>query len=222
MTRGGGRGTWAHTIDTGGIPIIELPASTPADEARLAMAVVAELLDRGVHVRDIVVAARDLTLYEQSLGRAAVRRGITTTVWTQLPVADTDPYGLCRGLCRVCAGNAVSIEALLRPLQAGWVPPPSSMASVSSELSSPVSSSASSSSSHSGEWPIQSETLHRVGHAAPAATMPVTEWRSWLVASSTGDERLQTYCRWVIGQSPAPSATEAATRLSQVLARYNE
>ena len=58
---------WNSTIENSGTPIVELPASTPRNEARIAMAVVAELRDRGVPTRDILVTIREVEQYENSL-----------------------------------------------------------------------------------------------------------------------------------------------------------
>jgi len=201
MPESGDRQRWTDTIDAGDTPVVVLPAATPTAEARLAMAIVAELRARGVHRRDVVVTTRDIDRYEPALVRAALRHGIATSVWTQLPLADTDPYVLCRALCRVCAGGAVPVDELLRPLEAGWVPP---------------------SASRAGDWPVAPGVLRRVTHEAPATALTAAEWRDWAAEVATVDQRLETYGAWVATQPTSPSPAAAAAVLSEVLDRYNE
>lgn len=187
------------TIKDSDTPIVELPTSTLANEARIAMAVVAELRERGVPIRDIVVTARDLNQYESALVRAAQRYGITPTVWTQLPLADTEPYLLCHSLCVLLDADDVAADTLLRPLEAGWISP-----------------------SPSTEWPIEPATLRRVANHAPERSIPVAEWCDWVANAAVADEQFETYLEWVSLQPTSPSPTEGCEVLSAVLDRYNE
>jgi ATP-dependent helicase/nuclease subunit B len=165
----------------------------------MAMAVVAELRERGVPIRDIIVTARDIEHYESVLVRAAIRYGITPTVWTQLPLADTDPYVLCRDLCLLLSADEVTIEAVLRPLEAGWVP-----------------------TSPSTAWPIDSATLRRVAHHAPEQSMSVQEWCEWFTTSTGADKQFGTYLDWVVEQPTSPAATAGCQILVDVLDRYDD
>jgi len=192
-------GGWNSTIENSGTPIVELPASTPRNEARIAMAVVAELRDRGVPTRDILVTIREVEQYENSLVRAAIQRGITPTVWTQLPLADTEPYALCTESCVLLDADEVAVESVLRPVEAGWVP-----------------------ASPSDEWPIEPAALRQVTHLAPDSPLPIEEWREWFAAETVADERFTTYLNWVTSQPASPSATEGYQILSSLLERYNQ
>lgn len=187
------------TIGDSDTPIVEFPTSTPANEARIAMAVVAVLRERGVPIRDIIVTARDVEQYESVLVRAAIRYGITPTVWTQLPLTDTDPYVLCRDLCLLLDADDVPIEAVLRPLEAGWIP-----------------------TSPSTEWPINPATLRQVAHHAPEQSMSVEEWCEWFTTSTVADERFEIYLDWVVEQPTSPAPTEGCQILVDVLDRYND
>lgn len=187
------------TIEDADTPIVELPTSTPANEARVAMAVVAECRERDVPIRDIIVTAQDVDQYEDALERAAMRYGITPTVWRQLPLAETESYVLCRSLCKLLDTDEAPVEVVLRPLEARWVP-----------------------SSPSNEWPITPATLRRVTHSAPDTSMSVEEWCDWVTASDVANGQFEMYLEWVAGQPPSPSPREGSQTLGDVLDRYNE
>lgn len=99
-----------------------LPAETLPQEARVVMATVDELRARGVPIRDILVVAGDIKRYERALVRAAIRYDHTPTVWTHLPLVETQPYALCVALCSVLGGAAMSVDTLCQPLTHGWCP----------------------------------------------------------------------------------------------------
>lgn len=113
----------ASGSSTPAAPVTEFVADNPADEARLAMAIVAGLVADGVSTSDILVVARDADSDERSLRRAANRYGYPLAVWAQLPVTETLPYGLFAAATDLLSAAEVDLDTLLRPLDLGWVPP---------------------------------------------------------------------------------------------------
>ena len=105
-----------------GVPVSEIAATTRHEEARAAMAVVAELREGGVPVRDIVVVARDLDTYEEPLTRAAIRYGVTPVFWTQIRLTQTRPFRLLMAICELFATPEPDRDDLFTPLELGWTP----------------------------------------------------------------------------------------------------
>jgi ATP-dependent helicase/nuclease subunit B len=180
-------------------PGVALAATTPTREARVAMAVVDALRDRGVAIRDIIVVAHSIDQYEDSLVRAAIRYGIPVTVWTQLPLIETEPYALCAALCPVFGAAEVTLQELCAPLRHGWVP-----------------------SSPSDAWPIDSAVLQAVCRQGPDEVRSVEEWGTWLAAASVGDGRVAAFASWVAAQPAPPTPADVGDVLGRVLQRYRE
>ncbi|WP_197092951.1 PD-(D/E)XK nuclease family protein [Haloferax gibbonsii] len=105
------------------VPVAELTASTRREEARIAMALVAGLLDEGISPSDIIVAARDADKYEQPLSHAADIYGHELSVWTQLPLTQTLPYKLLISTVRLLDAERVDAQTLCEPLLFGWASP---------------------------------------------------------------------------------------------------
>lgn len=122
----------------------ELVTTTRSKEARLALALIDQLLSSGVSQSDILVVARDVTAYEHELQRAAHHYGQSLSIWTQLRVTETVPYALIDSLCTLLARKDDPIPAatLLQPLAFEWVSPdgpdhyvtPRTLAALESEL----------------------------------------------------------------------------------------
>lgn len=106
----------------------ELVTTTRSKEARLALAIVEQLLSTGVSPSDILLVTRDVTAYEHDLQRAAHHYGQSVSIWTQLRVTETIPYALVESLCSLLARKDDHIPAatLLQPLAFEWVSPDTS------------------------------------------------------------------------------------------------
>jgi len=180
-------------------PVIELPGGTPAQEARSAMAIAAELLDREIPVRDIIIVVRNLEEYEDRLTRAAIRYEIPPTVWTQLKLDETEPFRLCRTLCTLFDAESVPLWMLLRPLANGWLPPNPTV-----------------------DWPFDVATLQDICHRAPDDTRSTADWQEWLLCASIDDERLAEYLSWVRNQPSEPASGDIDGTFGQLLDRYGE
>lgn len=185
-------------LDPPDVPIVELPAATPATEARLVMAVVTELRRRDVPVRDIVVVAQDVERYEDLLVRAAHRQGIVPTVWKQLPLTETDPYRLCKALCEIF-GKPTDIGTLVKPLEYGWTP-----------------------SNAKGDWPYNPRSLRTVANQDTEQERTANAWRKCATDATWGDPRLETFCQWVTDQPEHPSPADIEQILGDVIQNYRE
>jgi ATP-dependent helicase/nuclease subunit B len=181
------------------LPMAELPAATPAAEARLALVVVAELLARDVPIRDIAVVARDVDRYEAHLRSAARQCGLALTIWTQLPLTTTDPYRLCHSLCQLLGASTVDVETLVAPLDHGWVPPTPSEA-----------------------WPYDPGALRRLVCEAPSEERDLEWWHQQANTAPWGNDRLDRYLRWLRTRPATPSPQESVETLGQMLERYRE
>lgn len=105
------------------VPVAELTASTRREETRIAMALVAGLLDEGTSPSDIIVVARDADTYERPLSHAADIYGHELSVWTQLPLTQTLPYKLLISTVRLLDAESVDAQTLCEPLLFGWTSP---------------------------------------------------------------------------------------------------
>jgi hypothetical protein len=169
------------------------------------MAVVDTLRTHGVALRDILVVTAHLDTYERGLVRAAVRSGVTPTVWRHLPVTEMEPYTLLTAVCRLLDADAVSAETLCQPLQNGWCPP------------EPADS-----------WPLPAADLRRVQRAAPDGTHSLDTWRATLPGvvddAARLDEkfasRLERYLSALATQPASPTAQTARDTLAALLDRY--
>jgi len=181
------------------VPIIEVPVLTPAMEARLALSMVAELRERGVPIRDILVVCRDLDGYEDLLVRAAIRHDIVPTIWTQLRLVETLPYRMCETLCKIFAADLVAFETVVMPLAFGWVPP-----------------------EPSDEWPLDMSTVREMCHQAPTDAVSIEDWQTRVSEQSWGNDQLLSYLEWVVACPERPSPEELTNILGGVLQRYRE
>lgn len=186
--------TVASTPD---IPVISLAATTRARESRLVMALVDTLRARGAGPRDILVVVPDFEEYEDVLCRAAIRYGLTPTIWRHLPVVDTEPFSLLVAFCRVLDTDTVSIETLCRPLQHGWSPPDA----------------------EPDTWPLAAASLHRLQEVAPGGDYSVASWQD---RSETldADHNLDAYLDALAAQPATPTPKTAELILRDVLERY--
>jgi ATP-dependent helicase/nuclease subunit B len=201
----------AAPIDAPDVPAVEIASPTRRDEARSAMAVAAALRDRGVPVRDLAVAVRDLDSYEEPLFRAALQYEIAPVFWTQLRVTRTRPYALVESVCEALAGDAADREALLRPLELRWSP------AGSDGRSNPTT--ADDSSSRLTDWPIESEAVHRAREALPDGPRSVPEWIEAIDAADGVDDRFRRFAEWLDG-APEPDPESVAALLGEAIEGY--
>jgi ATP-dependent helicase/nuclease subunit B len=181
-------------------PAVTLPARTPAQETRAAMAVVDELHNtRDVPIRDILVVVRNLDAAEQSLVRAAIRHDLTPTIWTHLPLADTSVYALCRQLCDVLAAQSLGFDRLCAPLKHGWCPPASTR-----------------------RWPMRAPAIRSEIRQAPRGPSSLVKWRRRLLAVDDVDPRLGEYLSWLTDQPRTPSPSAAVDTVAGVLDCYRD
>ncbi|PAU79766.1 hypothetical protein CK500_16160 [Halorubrum salipaludis] len=190
------------TIDAPDVPVIEVASPTRRDEARSAMAAAAGLRDRGVPVRDVAVAVRDLDSYEEPLFRAAIQHEIAPVFWTQLRVTRTRPYALVESVCEALAGDAVDRETLLRPLELRWSPAAASAADPGSAA-----------------WPIEPAAVHRAREALPEGARPVSEWTEAIDSSAGVDDRFRRFVGW-LDAAPEPEPASVASVLGEAIEGY--
>ncbi|SFC58173.1 ATP-dependent helicase/nuclease subunit B [Halobiforma haloterrestris] len=161
------------------------------------MAIVAELRDRDVPIRDIAVVARDLDSYEQSLFRAAIQYGIAPVFWRQLYVTRTRPYALVESVCEALDADELDRRTLLRPLEHRWAP----------------------SNAPSDDWPVDPATLYRVKHALPQGARPTEEWIEVLETIDDADARFTTFVEW-LADVPEPNPETVTSVLGDVVEAY--
>ena len=187
----------SRPFDPPTIPTVELVSPTRREEARSAMAIVVELRDRDIPIRDIAVVARDLDSYEQPLYRAAVQYGITPVFWTQLYVTRTRPYALVESICEALDADEPDRRTLLRPLEHRWTP-----------FNEPAD-----------DWPIDPEILYRVKHALPQDARSIDEWIEILETIDDADSRFTTFVKW-LDNVPEPNPETVTSVLSDVVEAY--
>lgn len=186
-------------VETPDVPTVEIASPTRREEARCAMAVVAELRDRDVPIRDIAVVVRDLDPYEEPLFRAAIQYGITPVFWTQLRVTRTRPYALVAAVCETLGEDRTDLETLIRPLELGWVPPESG----------------------SETWPLPPRELYRSSERLPRDPRTSVEWNEIVEATDGVDARLRRFVEWV-ADAPNPEPVSIASLLDDVVEAYAE
>ncbi|PGF14415.1 hypothetical protein CP556_21585 [Natrinema sp. CBA1119] len=180
------------------VPVAEIEVTTRYQEARTAMAVVAALREHGVPIRDIVVVARDLDGYEETLARAAIRHGVTPVFWTQIDLVETDLYRLIASLCELLGDTEPNSETLLRPLELGWTPQEAT-----------------------DVWPLPGEVLAETSHRLPEDSRPIHAWQLLLEEVTWTDRRVADYVEW-IARAPEPTPTTVAAVLGGVVDSYRE
>ena len=182
--------------------IAELPVATPQEEARTAMALVKRLIDHGVACRDIAIVTRTADAYERYLHQAAKRQEIPVTVWTQLPLATTDPYRLCTSICTLLDQDTTQVSPtdLLTPLAAGWSPPETPRVS---------------------QWPISESVIQQWNHSLPDAEQSPDTWKD-ATEEIIDDRRLQRYLRWLIKQPAEPAPDQVTMLVEELLTTYSE
>lgn len=182
----------------------EVITATRTQEARVALAVVDQLLSRGVSPSDILVVARDVDKYEHALKRAARQYGQPLSVWTQLQVTDTIPYGLFDTLCELLhrQDSQVSIEQLINALASEWVQPgATSWESLGYALSS-----------------LKTELTEE-------EALPLTTWRERLTTVETEDEasrRMNALLNWLSEQPAHPTPADVRLTFESVFEAYRE
>lgn len=184
------------TESTGDRPVVEFVGQTRHEEARIAVATAAGLLEDGVSPSDIVITAVDLDPYEDLLERAAKRYGLTLAVWTPLNLKRTCPYQFAAsllGVLRERSEGPLDIETLGEPLRLGWASPQS----------------------RSLDGPLPTDHAERLIDQYHGTTLTITDWKRQI---AEGDIESQ-YKRHVIGylnwlgaqpQQPSPDAVSDA------------
>lgn len=180
----------------------ELVTTTRSKEARLALALVDQLLNSGVSQSDILLVARDVGAYEHELQRAAYHYGQSVSIWTQLRVTETIPYALIESLCALLArkDDPISAATLLQPVTFEWVSPdasdhyvaPRTLAAVESEL-----------------------------HEYDPLTL--TEWRDILTDQSTqrdGTAAVASLVEWVAECPQSPTPADISQTFDPLLERF--
>jgi len=195
----GDRLSLAEPLDDAAVPVAELVATTRREEARTVMAVVAELRDRGVPIRDIAVVARDLEPYEEPLSRAAIQYGITPVFWVQLRVTQTRPYGLIKSVCDVLGSTHPSQAVLCRPLEYRWCPPAAT----------------------ASRWPLPPKVIQHSLQALPETAQSLDEWHTEVEENPAIDDRLLTYVEW-LQACPTPTPSAVTDTLLDCVNRYAE
>ncbi|WP_049909012.1 hypothetical protein [Halorubrum saccharovorum] len=192
----------SRPIDAPATTVVEMASPTRRDEARSAMAAAAALRDRGVPVRDLAVAVRDLDPYEEPLFRAALQYEVAPVFWTQLRVTRTRPYALVESVCEALAGNSVDRETLLRPLELRWSP-----------------ATATGPDPRSAEWPIEPEAVHRAAELLPDGPRSPPEWVEAIESADGVDDRFRRFAEW-IAAAPAPDPASVASLLGEAVEGY--
>lgn len=180
------------------VPVVEIGTTTRYQEARDVMGIVAALRERGVPVRDIVVVARNLDGYEESLTLAAIRHGVTPVFWTQLNHVETALDQLIKSLCDLFGTPEPDPNVLLRPPELGWTPQAST-----------------------DEWPIPTATLGETYHKLSDVLRPVEAWRLLLNDAAWADSRVTKYVEWLT-PCPEPAPEAVADVLGGVIESYRE
>lgn len=188
-------------------PATEIIAETRQEEARVAMAVVEGLLQRGVSISDIVVVARDADAYERPLSRTANVYGRHLSVWTQLELKRTLPYRLVVETTRILAADddAVDAETMFRPLVLQWVHPDATSESV---------------------WPLSSGVVNDLRRSADTETAcSLSEWRERLLAVESLDHELRAavreYIAWMERQPTDPDGDDILATLAPLIDAFD-
>ena len=182
------------------VPLVEIPVSRPQDESRAAFTVVDRLLDSGIPKREILVVASTLQDYEPDLARAAIRRGLTPTFWTQLDLENTQLYRLLHGTVKLLGENRFHTATDLQTILAmGWTPP----------------------NPDEDAWPVtQLEAVNAFEGITPNSVESLAQWHTEFASRENADQVL-TLLNWLgRDHSPAPQTVEAV--LSGLVERYRE
>jgi ATP-dependent helicase/nuclease subunit B len=194
----------ATASEGGHTPTVELVGRTRQEEARLAVATAAGLIERGVSPSDIVIATADVDRYEDSLDRAAARYGRTLAIWTPLTLKRTIPYRLVAATLTLLAEReqgAVAIETLTEPLTLGWVP------------------------TNVGSEPLAPAAIHEVARVYAGVTQSIDEWTATIAAADIEHATKQdwvAYLNWIAAQPDAPTSKDVTDTLEPVCERYDE
>ena len=194
----------ATTSEGGHTPTVELVGRTRQEEARLAVATAAGLIEQGVSPSDIVIATADVDRYEDSLDRAAARYGRTLAIWTPLTLKRTIPYRLVAATLTLLAEReqgAVAIETLTEPLTLGWVP------------------------ANGGSEPLAPAAIHEVARGHAGVTQSIDEWTATIAAADIEHAKKQdwvAYLNWIAAQPDAPTSKDVTDTLEPVCERYDE
>lgn len=201
-TEGAVTGESTVAADPTATPAAELVARTRQEEARLAVATAASLIEQGVSPSNIVIATADGDQYEDALTREAERYGRTLAVWTPLNIKRTVPYQLISACLEVLAiQGEIDIATLTHPLTLGWMP--------AGDRSSPLSPA----------------NVNDVVRAHAGVERSVADWTA--VIAATDIERPAkrhwiAYLNWVRTQPKAPTSKDITETLKPVIARYDD
>lgn len=177
--------------------VTELVARTRSEEARVAMALITRLRERGVTPGEMALVTRRLDPYEALLTRAARRYGIELSFWTQLQLQQTRPYQLVLTTCRVLGTARPSRAELLAPLAVEWVHP-----------------------DRSDDEPLSTADLDRIRDRLMATRRSLDGWQTRLTGVKPADERVIAYLEWLRSIPTAPTATDIRDTLAPVVETY--
>jgi len=180
------------------VPVVEIEAANRYEESRTAMAIVAELRERNVPVRDVVVVARELDEYEEPLNRAALRYDLSPAFWTQIKLTETRPYLLVEALCELFAVSEPDRNTLFRPLELGWSPGDTTEGR-----------------------PIDADLVDDVYRELPSDSRSVEAWQSRLKETELDNTRISDFVDWV-AESPEPKPDAVSDVLGRAIETYRD
>jgi len=187
-------------------PVVEFVGQTRHEEARIAVATAAGLLENGVSPSDIAITAVDLDPYEDLLERAAKRYGLTLAVWTPLNLKRTCPYQFAASLLGVLRGRSegpLDIETLGEPLRLGW--------------SSPQNQSL--------DEPLPTDLVDRLVDDYQGTTLSITDWKRQIAESDLESQykrHVVGYLNWLGTQPRQPSPDVFMDALYGAMERYED
>jgi len=185
-------------------PVVELVGQTRHEEARIAVATAAGLLENGVSPSDIAITAVDLDPYEDLLERAAKRYGLTLAVWTPLNLKRTCPYQFAASLLAILRGRSegsLDIETLGEPLRLGWASPQN----------------------QSLDGPLPADLVDRIVDRYHGTTLSITDWKREIAESDLQSETKRYvigYLNWLGTQPQQPSPDAVSDTLVEAMEAY--
>jgi len=185
-------------------PVVELVGQTRHEEARIAVATAAGLLENGVSPSDIAITAVDLDPYEDLLERAAKRYGLTLAVWTPLNLKRTCPYQFAASLLAALRGRSegpLDIETLGKPLRLGWVSPQN----------------------QSLDEPLPADLVDRIVDRYHGTTLSITDWKREIAESDLQSETKRYvigYFNWLGTQPQQPSPDAVSDTIVEAMEAY--
>lgn len=192
------------TESTSDRPVVEFVGQTRHEEARIAIATAASLLENGVSPSDIAITAIDLDPYEDLLERAAKRYGLTLAVWTPLNLKRTCPYQFAASLLAVLRERSegpLDIETLGEPLRLGWASPQN----------------------QSLDDPLPADLVDRIVDRYHGTTLSITDWKREIAESDFQSETKRYvigYLNWLGTQPQQPSPDAVSDTIVEAMEAY--